>query len=362
MAECERAIQADPALPEALVTLGYIHTATGRHEQAARVLERALELQPRHPDALLGLAAAYQAAARMRDAERACERAIALRPDFWGGYNRLGYVHFVQGHYAGAIRCWKRVVRLTPDNARGYYNLGAAYFRIGRYAAARSAYLRSLRIQPTATAYSGLGTVSFFRRRFAASAAMFERATALGPSDALKWANLGDAYRWSRGRESEAAAAYDRAITLAREHLRVEPTDTRIACCLASALAKRGHTREAVETIERARAGAPDDVSCMEIAGVVYCVAGDLDRALDCLGRAVRAGLSPRTLEREPELAPLRARPEFQRILREGPPKDARSASGDVPDQEAKHASTRRQPGSGPGVAGRRQEGERLAR
>ena len=257
VAECERAVQLDPQLPDALVTLGYIHSATGRHEQAARELERALERQPRHPDALLGLAAAYEAAGALPAAEDACARAIALRPDYWGGHSRLGYLCFVQGRYGHAIAHWKRVVRLTPDNARGYYNLGAAYFQSGRYAAARAAYQRSLEIQPGATAYTGLGTVYFYMRRYGEAAAMFERGTALRPDHALNWVNLADAYRWSRGREGEAAAAYDRAIVLARDHLRLSPGDMRIKTCLAMALAKRGHHREAVREIEAALESAP---------------------------------------------------------------------------------------------------------
>jgi serine/threonine-protein kinase len=317
VAECERAVQLDPQLPDALVTLGYIHSATGRHEQAARELERALERQPRHPDALLGLAAAYEAAGALPAAEEACARAIALRPDYWGGHSRLGYLCFVQGRYGCAIEHWKRVVRLTPDNARGYYNLGAAYFQSGRYSAARSAYQRSLEIQPGATAYTGLGTVYFYMRRYGEAAAMFERGTALRPDHALNWVNLGDAYRWSRGRESEAAAAYDRAIALARDHLRLSPGDMRIKTCLAMALAKRGHPLEAVREIEAALAAAPGDVRCMEAAGTVYCVVGEHTRAIEWLERAVGGGLAPRNLERDPELAPLRERPRFQAMIQQ---------------------------------------------
>ncbi len=345
VAECERAIRLDPQLPDALVTLGLIHSATGRHEQAARGLERALELQPRHPDALLGLAAAYEAAGQLEAAEDACVRAITLRPDYWGGHNRLGYLCFVQGRYARAIEHWKRVVRLTPDNARGYYNLGAAYFQSGRYADSRAAYQRSLEIQPTASAYTGLGTVTFYMRRYAEAAAMFERGTALRPDDAHKWTNLGDAYRWCRGRESEAAAAYDRAIALARDHLRVSVGDTRIRACLASALAKRGHHREALREIEHALKLAPADIGSMETAGTVYCVVGNQERALEWLERAVRGGLAARNLARDPELAPLRRHPEFVRIVREGPPSGARAAPRRSSTQGASHAGASRSRG-----------------
>jgi serine/threonine-protein kinase len=156
---------------------------------------------------------------------------------------------------------------------------------------------------------------------------MFERGTALRPDHATNWVNLGDAYRWCPGRESEAAVAYDRAIGIARSHLRLSPGDTRIKDCLALALAKRGHPREAVREIEQALEAAPGDVRCMEAAGTVFCVVGEHARALEWLERAVRGGVAVRNLERDPELSPLRGMPGFVAMLEERTERGAGSAS-----------------------------------
>ena len=116
---------------------------------------------------------------------------------------------------------YSQVVSLAPDSFTGYYNLGGVRILQGKYEEAIPLLQRSLEIRKTADATSNLGTAYFQLHRYADSAAAFEQATQLDPTNYVFWGNLGDAYYWAPGRRAEAAAAYGKGIALGEEQLRV---------------------------------------------------------------------------------------------------------------------------------------------
>ncbi|HEY3217138.1 MAG TPA: tetratricopeptide repeat protein [Candidatus Eisenbacteria bacterium] len=315
-AACRSALKLDPDLPEALVTLGDLHRETGRYKDAVRDYRRALELHPDNPEALVGLAAAYDRSREPEKAEQSFRKAIALRPNYWKGYNWLGVFYFRNAAYEKAARAWERVVELSPDNARGYCNLGGAYYHLGRHEEALAAYGRSLEIRPDASAYTSLGTVHFFLGDRARAVQMFEKAAALRPSDPTVWGNLGDAYRWSAGLEDKARGAFDQAIVLMRQKLQLNPKHGKSWVDLGDWLAKLARLDEAVEAVDRGLELATRDVYCMARAARVFDLAGDRARALEWLRRAVQSGYDTTELERDPDLANLRAEPDFQSIVK----------------------------------------------
>ncbi len=314
---CERALELDPHSVDLQVALGVLHNVVGRYAQATREFQKALRLRSDHPDALLGLASAYDGADKYSRAEAIYRRYIAQRPNNWAGYNRLGVLCLKQGRYAEAADLWRRVVELTPDNARGYYNLAASLYHMGRYEDAIASYRRSLEIQPSATAYSNLGTVHFFMGNYNEAATLFEKGAALKPYDAAKWANLGDAYRWIPGSEDKAAKAYEQAITLVREQLEMNPRNGNGWARLANWLAKRGEAREAMRAVRRARTLSPRDLAAIVLAIQVHELVGNRSQALACLEQAVKLGYDQIELERDPELRALREDKRFHEILKE---------------------------------------------
>ncbi len=318
MASCVRALELDPRSPEVMVTLGNARSAMGRYARAIRDYRRALQLRPDDPDALIGMGEAHEHLGQMRQAEEASRAAIALRPGHWAAHNQLGTVLFDQGRYAEALVPWRRVVELSPDNTRGHLNLGSAYYRMGRFDDAIAAFRRSLETQPNASAYSNLGTVYFYLGSFAEAAGMFERAVALRPKAPRMWGNLGDAYRWAPALREKAPAAFDRAIALMRDFLKLNPNQAEGWAWLADWLAKRGEKREAVRAIQRVSKLGKHDVDLLVVAARVHYLVGQRAKALELFERAVRRGYGVAELEREPELTSLRQDREFRKILKEG--------------------------------------------
>src|SRR5262249_25119222 len=126
-----RAVQLDDRLPAVYVTLGRIHSMTGKPDLALQEYQKALAVNPRDADALTGMGGAYERMGRAADAEATFQKAAALRPDFWDGYNTVGMFYLRQRKNAEAIAQFRHVIELTPDNAVAYVNLAAAYTNLG---------------------------------------------------------------------------------------------------------------------------------------------------------------------------------------------------------------------------------------
>jgi eukaryotic-like serine/threonine-protein kinase len=314
---CQRALDLDPHAPEVFATLGDLHVSTGRTSDAIRAFEQAIELRPEYAEAWSGISLAYLRANRFADAEEACRRVIALRPSDWIGYNRLGIVFFRQGRFASAVEPWRMVTRLAPENSVGHLNLAGAYFNTDRWDESAAEYRRSLTIKPTADAWSGLGSVLYYRGEYEDSFEAFENAIQLSPRDARFWGNLASACDCLPARAARGAEALDRAIALMLDRLEINPNSAEDWALLAKWRGDRGQHEPARTAIERAIALAPEDASVMGEAVLVYHALGDRPNALHWLGEAVARGFGTEVLERNPALIALREDPDFSRIIEE---------------------------------------------
>jgi serine/threonine-protein kinase len=321
IAAADRATRLDAGIPDVHVTRGLILTRTGKGPEAIEEFRVALSQAPNSLEALGGLADAYQSVGRRSEAEATYRRAIDLQPSYWGAYNQLGWFYYRLGRYPRAAQLFERVVELTPDSVRAWNNLGAAYQLADRYDQARNAYTRSARVRPNDGAYSNLGTLEFFLGRYREAAEAFEQATNLSPSKALYWSNLGDAYRWAPGLRPKAAAAYPRAIALARERLATNPKDADALNTLGLCLAKTGRPAEGLAEIRKALEIEPGNPDYFYDAAIVSNLMGKDEDAIGWLRQAVDGGFGVRQIESEPEFRNLRKTPAYQKVFL--PPKQA---------------------------------------
>ena len=312
---CERALASDPQNGEVRVTLGQVRVRTGHGEDAVREFNQALRLQPNNADAILGLGDAYQAAGRLGEAENAYKRAIALQPQYWAMHNRLGVFYIRNGRYAESAKLFEKVIQLVPDNVRGYNNLGAAYQQMGRYDDAIGVFARTIEREPTAQAYSNLGTCYYFLSRYKDAAAAFVKSTELGPTKYVYWANLGDAHRWTPGKQGEAEVAFRKAIKLAQDELANNQQDNFVRARLADCLAKINKQSDAAQQIAVAIANERTNPKILYRAAVIASIGGDQTATLSWLREAIARGYSRTEIELDPEFAAARRNPAFQQLL-----------------------------------------------
>ncbi|MBV8516857.1 MAG: tetratricopeptide repeat protein [Acidobacteria bacterium] len=310
----DRALAQDPQSLDVNITLGELRRQTGRYNEAIDAFLRVLSQQPNNADAVLGLAETYKASGDFKGAEASYKRAIALQPNFWGGYNKLGAFYYTQGRYADAIPQFQKVVELVPDNDRGYNNLGAMYQRLGQYDNAVRVFEQSVKRLPSSQGYSNLGTCYYFLGRYAAAAAADEHAVAITPHEYVYWRNLGDAYRWLPSPQ-KAHTAYERAVALSDDAIRVNPNDAYAYMQRATALAKLGRDREARVSILRALELDPRFASNAYEAAVIANIEGARDETDARIEQALRLGYNADDILRDPEFANLTKSGRLQSII-----------------------------------------------
>jgi serine/threonine protein kinase/tetratricopeptide (TPR) repeat protein len=308
------AIGLNDKLAQVYVTLGMIHTGTGRYEEAIQNLQKALVLDPINADAYRELAKTYQGMGRLKDAESTYMNAIAVRPRYWGTYNELGGFYYRLGRYAEAEKEFRTVVGLTPDNARGYSNLGVIAHYQNRDEEAAKMLEKSVAIKPSSSAYSNLGLVYYTLTQYTEAAKYYELAIQMNGHDSLWWHNLAAAYQWGN-EPQKARVAFQRTADLAEEQRHVNSRDPVLLIRLADAYSNLNQAQRARQLLQQGLALAPDDVSNMFQASEVYEQLGDRKLALQWIALAIKGGYSRDVIEKAPSLAQLRLDTRFQYLL-----------------------------------------------
>ena len=134
------------------------------------------------------------------------------------------------------------------------------------------------------------------------------------PASALLYHNLGTAYS-HLGRESDAVAAFRRALDLGQAQIRVNPRDAKALARLAVVESKLGRSQDAARDIAKAVALEPGNADVRYAQAIVHTRAGRLDDALAALGEAFRNGYSRVRAGKDPELAPLRQHARYQDLM-----------------------------------------------
>ena len=100
------------------------------------------------------------------------------------------------------------------------------------------------------------------------------------------------------------------------KHLELHPDDTRAIYLGATKLGRMGRNDEALEWAERALKMDPQDPWVLYNVACTYALLDQVERAIDCLERAVGQGMGERHwFENDPDLASLRDDPRFKALL-----------------------------------------------
>jgi serine/threonine-protein kinase len=308
--QAERAGALDDDAAEPYMALGEVYSAAGNTEASLDAYRRAA--------ARAGIAAPYielgsaaTEAGEFDTAERALQTAINLRPDFADSHNALGFLYFNTNQLDAAANQFRHATRAAPENVGARVNLGAVLALQGRTAEAIRAFEDALVIEPTARAYSNLGTLYFEDGRFGDAAEMFEKGIELEGDDipANRYylvANLASALHWSGEREG-ARSSYLRAIELAESVLEDGSGDNQtVLADLAGYYGMVGQPERGIELLE---AFSLQEIHDPYMAGAIaesFEDLGERDRALQWLGMALDNGLPVDWISSRPSFNGLR--------------------------------------------------------
>jgi serine/threonine-protein kinase len=311
---CRRAIELNRQLSDVHLTMGLIQSTAGEYQDAIISLESALKVQPESADAVRELANTYVAAGRPDEAEATFKRLIRLRPDDWSAYKDLGVFYNRMGRIEQALTNFERVVDLTPDNYVGYRSMGGLYLKLKDYPNAESALKKSLSLQPSDAAYSNLATLYYLQGRYVEASDNYRKTIEQNATNGIYWGNLGDAYRWIPGRESESREAYRQAIALFEQELSVNPLDEVARANCAMYWSHLGENERALAELRSAIKLKPEDGLVLSRAVIVYEQAGMRDRAIGAVEGAIKGGFR-NEVENWPPLESLRRDQRYRELI-----------------------------------------------
>ena len=319
-----RAVELDPQLTLALVSLAFAKIESGDLDAAEKLVNDALSRDPGNADVFSAGAYLRLRQKQVPEALDAIRQAVRARSDDWSLSLMEGVILFTAGKPADAVVPLERAAKLAPDSALVYRNLGAAYHGADRYPEATASFQTALQIKPDPAVYNNLGTLLFTRGLYDQSVDAFDRAVKMGANEYRTWGNLADAYRFTPGRAADAREAYTRAIQLLDQQLAKAPGDIDLSTRRVVMLAKRGDCQTALPAADPLRGAASKSSIAIYRLGVAYEVCGRRDEALDAMAKAITAGASLDQLQRDPDLVKLRADVRFHRFVSALPPQGKR--------------------------------------
>jgi len=138
-AACNRALELDPNLAEALVARARISYSQHKHEEAIQFARRAIELKPDCEGVYNVLGRAYFASGRFQEAAIITEKAIEANGDdynvfipFVNALERLGYTDELTRYREMEMHTLERQLELVPEDVRARSLLAADYANMGR--------------------------------------------------------------------------------------------------------------------------------------------------------------------------------------------------------------------------------------
>ncbi len=245
------ALAIEPLTPDPHKVYGTIHMATGRGEQAIAELREALRLRPDDTEAMLNLGVVLATSGRKEEAARQFERMLGFGPDA-GALNNLGKLAAEDGRGEDAIAWYRQALEVDPGQGDAAIALGGLLMK---------------------------------HRDAAGAADAFERAAAADPDEVGPWLGLARA-RAVLGRETEAATAYRKAVSLGGDD---SDLLGEFAFFLATAPdpAVRDATEARVLASEACRLTRFADPRPLDALAAALAAAGDYAQAVEAAERAV---------------------------------------------------------------------------
>jgi tetratricopeptide (TPR) repeat protein len=321
----ERAIGLAPGRAESQLALGtYLENVRHEHARALEALETGLKAAPANAELLTSATLAEQSLGRWDAALKHLERAGALDPRSPVTARRLAQTLIRLKRYPEAIAAADRGLALAPANLDLLENKAMAYLAQGDFAGAQTV-IRSApaEVEPTAL-------VAAFGNYWDLCWALDDPEQQLllrlpvGAYDGDRgtWGGVIAQTYYLRGDLAKAHAYADSGLAGYAETLKATPDDPQRRVFLGLMLAYLGRKADAIREGERAAslmAGLHDGYMGPYIQhqlARIYVLAGEPDKAVDQLEALLKMPyfLSPGWLRIDPNFAPLRGNPRFQKL------------------------------------------------
>ncbi|MFB3922646.1 MAG: protein kinase [Terriglobia bacterium] len=227
------------------------------------------------------------------------------------------YFESTEGNLRGADAASCRALELDPDLAEAHAARGLAVALNKQYDEAAREFETAIRLNPRLfEAYYFYGRALHGQGNMEKAAEMFCKACEVNPDDYTTPHFLAMALR-ALNRCEDAKAADLRGLRVVERHVQMHPDDSRALLFGATQQLQAGNRSKCLEWVDRALAIMPDEPITFYNAACNYSLAGEVDKAIGCLEKAITSGMAQRDwIAHDSDLDPLRRHPRFQDLLR----------------------------------------------
>jgi serine/threonine protein kinase/Flp pilus assembly protein TadD len=186
----------------------------------------------------------------------------------------------------------QKALQLSPELAEAHVSRGLALSTAKRHAEAELAFETAIRLNPRLfDAYYFYARDAVARGDRERSCKLFERASEVCPED-YQAPLLGAQGHSDLGREAAATAARRQGLQVVERVLAMNPADVRALYLGANALVALGEPEKASEWASLALSMDPEESMVLYNVACIYAKLGNVEESLNCLERAVDAGLT----------------------------------------------------------------------
>ena len=269
----------------------FYETTRSSYEYARQLYSRAIEIDPNYALAFAGIADccsflymfAEASEENMRLADENSLRALELDPELAESHASRGLALSIAKQFAAAEAEFQEAARLNAKLFEAYYFAGRNFMAQGAYAEA---------------------------------AARFEKAAEMRPDDYQARSFQAQALEGMKAPDEEIERVHREVARRVEDHVLMNPDDSRAFTLGATARLGLGDRKGALDWGERALQIAPDEPMVLYNVACIHTLAGEPDRALELLGRAIDEGFGHKAwIEHDSDLESLRDDPAFQALL-----------------------------------------------
>ncbi len=187
--QLESLVKSAPGSFEVNELLGLVYVAQGKQERANPFLAKAVRLKPDVTEARTALATNLLALRRVDEAEIQFKKAAELNPRDYAANHNLGEFYVQTGRISDAIPFLQRAQDADPTVYNNGYDLALALSQCGKFEEARQQIRKLITLRDSAELHSLLGEIEEKSRNYISSAAQYEKAARMDPSERniLNW-------------------------------------------------------------------------------------------------------------------------------------------------------------------------------
>ena len=279
----------------------YRHTRRYTHH-AIEMFSHAIEKDPRYTRAYAGKADCHSylywyfggSATDLEQAEKDSDTALKLDPNLSEAHAARGLALSLSKRFEEAEKEFEKAIVLNLNLFEAYYFYARACFVQGKYEEAKNLYIKASRVNPAD--YQSPALLAFLYK--------------------------------TMGQEKKMEPVLHDALDKVKQHLALNPDDSRALYLGADVLIRLGHKQKAMEYVKRLAATERDEPYLLYGLACLYSLIGKTEEAIYYLTKSLECGFAHRQyLEKDSDFDPIREHPSYKALIEDLKAREKESGS-----------------------------------